>query len=311
MKKIKAPIIRTLRTYITRNHTVKNANAKQFLREYYPLIAVLIGYLLIALPAGPYENGDTAWELDSVSGVLKSGLPLANGSYLIDQPPLGFYMQAAFSKAVGLSIGNGSFLVTLFGLGCVALVYGVGRLAYNRTTGFFAALLFALSPWHVVISRCFLIDVPCLFFSLLSVLVGLIAVRRGSLKLFLVSGLAFAAAFNTKLYAIFALIPMLATFLYRRPKKIKGLLLWLAVFFMPVFVSSFLWYETIADIGVKSIFLHPDFFITIPADIAPTYFFATNFLVSYGLGWLFIDAAVFSLFISLVQRRLMHKFRAF
>jgi hypothetical protein len=131
------------------------------------------------------------------------------------------------------------------------------------------------------------------------------------LKLFVVSGFAFAAAFNTKLYAVFVLIPLLAAFLYCRPKKTNSLLLWLAVFFLPVLVSSFFWYETVAGIGMDSIFLHPDLFIQIPAGTAPTYFFATNFLVSYGLGWLFIDAAVFSLFISLVQRRLMLSFVLF
>jgi len=287
------------------------SNLRKIIGEYYPLLVVLIAYLLVASSAGPYENGDTAWELDSVSGVLKYGLPYSNGSYLIDQPPLGFYIQAAFAKAFGLSISNGTFLVTLFGLGCVALVYGIGRALYNKTTGFFAGLLFALSPWHMLISRSFLIDVPCLFFSLFSVLLGLIAVQKSSLKLFIFSGLAFAAAFNTKLYSVFALIPLLALFLRNNPKKPLNILLWLGAFSIPVVVTTFFWYETIADIGMASIFLHPDFFIPIPTDVAATYLFAANFLVSYGIGWLFIDAAVFSLLISILQRHLLRNFLFF
>jgi 4-amino-4-deoxy-L-arabinose transferase-like glycosyltransferase len=224
---------------------------------------------------------------------------------------LGFYIQAAFAKIVGLSVSNGTFLVTLFGLGCVALVYIIGKKAYNKTTGFFAGLLFALSPWHMVISRSFLIDVPCLFFSLLSVFLGLIAFQKNSLKLFVFSGIVFAVAFNTKLYAVFALIPLLALFLRYSPKKRHAVMLWLGVFSIPVLAASFFWYEIVADIGVSSIFLHPDFFIPIPTDTAATYFFATNFLVSYGLGWFLIDAAVFSLFVCLLQRHLLRNFLFF
>ena len=140
--------------------------------------------MLVALSLGPYHNGDTAWEYDAVLGVMKYGLPYANGLYLMDQPPLGFYIQAAFFKGFGLSINNGTFLVTLFGLGCVALVYAIGKTMYNKTTGFFAASLFAFSPWHLLLSRTFLIDVPCLFFSLLSLFVGIIAVQKEFVQTF-------------------------------------------------------------------------------------------------------------------------------
>ena len=99
MKTIKAPIIQKFQNHTFLNLTVKTSNLRKIIGEYYPLLAILIAYLLVALSAGPYENGDTAWELDSVSGVLKYGLPYSNGSYLIDQPPLGFYIQAAFAKS--------------------------------------------------------------------------------------------------------------------------------------------------------------------------------------------------------------------
>ena len=278
MKKIKAPITRVLSTYITGRCTFDKVNLEKLLSEYYPLLAVLVGFMLVSLSAGPYHNGDTAWEFDAVSGVLKYGLPYANGGFLMDQPPLGFYIQAVFSKAFGLSINNGTFLVTLFGLGCVALVYGVGKVAYNKTTGFFAALFFAFSPWNIVFSRSFLIDVPCLFFSLLSLFVGLVAVRKGSFRLFVASGIIFAAAFNTKLYAVFTLLPLLLFFLYYQPRNLKRMVKWLAAFFVPVLLVSYLWYQTITGLGITSIFGHTDFTTQNPGVIAPTYFFVTNFL---------------------------------
>jgi 4-amino-4-deoxy-L-arabinose transferase-like glycosyltransferase len=298
-------------TYISGGQTFDKISLKKILSENYPIVSILVGYMLVALSLGPYHNGDTAWEYDAVMGVMKYGLPYANGLYLMDQPPLGFYIQAAFFKGFGLSINNGTFLVTLFGLGCVALIYAIGKAVYNKTTGFFAATLFAFSPWHLLLSRTFLIDVPCLFFSLLSLFVGIIAIRKNSFKLFIASGLIFTAAFNTKLYAVYILIPLLAFLLYYGPKNLKHTVSWLAAFSLPVILISYLWYQTIAGVGLSSIFFHPDFMVHEASSVVPSYFFAGNFIVNYGLGWFFIDAAILSLIICFAQRPLFQKFITF
>ena len=296
-----------LQTYVSNGIRFDKIRLKKVLSENYPLLSILIGFMLVALSIGPYNNGDTAWEYDAVLGILKTGLPVANG-VLMDQPPLGFYIQALFFSFFGVSINNGTFLVTLFGLGCVALVYGIGKVAYNETTGFFASLLFAFSPWHLIMSRTFLIDVQCLFFSLLCLLVALIAVRRASFRLFIISGIVFAAAFNTKLYAVFTLVPLLAFFFYYQPRNLKRTLKWLVGFSIPVLIAVFLWYQIISGIGLFSIFLHADLITQNPNIATPTPFFVTNFLVSYGMGWFFIDATIVSLLVCLWQRRIFRKF---
>ncbi len=288
-----------------------NINVKNFFIENYQIFAVIVGYLLVAFSIGPYYNGDTAWETQAVQGVIKYGLPYTNGFYLMDQPPLGFYIQAVFAKVFGLSLGNGTFLVTLFGLGAVILVYLIGKEVYNKTTGFFAALLFAFSPWQLILSRTFLIDVQCLFFSLLSLFVGIVAIKKGSFKLIVACGFIFAAAFSTKLYAAFMLIPLLVYFLYRGPKRPKQMILWVVGFALPGLFFSYLWYQTITGLGLLSMFGHTDFNVSNPAGFMPTYFFATNFLISYGLGWFFIDAIVLSLLVYLVQRNLSRNFLVF
>jgi 4-amino-4-deoxy-L-arabinose transferase-like glycosyltransferase len=288
-----------------------DVHLKAFLSENWPILSILVGYLLVALSIGPYFNGDVAWELDAVRGVMKYGLPYTNGFYLMDQPPLGFYIQALLFKGFGFSINNGTFLVTIFGLGSVILVYLIGKAVYNKTTGFFAALLFAFTPWQLIMSRSMLIDVPCLFFSLLSLFVGIIAVKQDSFKLLVASGFIFAAAFNTKLYATFMLIPIIGYLLYYSPKKPKRMVFWIAVFLIPVLVFSFLWYQLITGLGLFSIFGHTDFNVDNPTGFIPTYFFAINFLTSYGLGWFFIDAVVLSLLVYLVKRHLPLKFLVF
>ncbi len=269
-------------------------NLKKILIDYGPLFCILIGFLLTSVSVGPYNNGDTIKEYDAVTGILNSGLPIIAGGYVMDEPPVGFYIHAFFFKFFGASFDNGLLVILLFGLGCIALVYAIGTAAYNKTTGFFAALLFAFTPWHLILSRSFLIDVPCLFFSLLSLFVGLLAFRRQSIRLLIISGIVFAVAFSTKLYAVFILIPLLALFLKSKPHTFKKALTWIVAFSIPVVVSTLLWYQTISGVGLSAIYAHTDLTSLNPAVAAPTPFFATNFLISYGLGWFFLDAAALS-----------------
>ncbi len=293
------------------NRAVAKPKLRRALSEHYPLLSVMVAYMLVAVSLGPYSNADTAWELDAVSGVLKYGMPYAGGAYLMDQPPVGFYIQAGLFSVSGISASNGTFLVTLFGLGCIPLVYYIGASLYGRTTGFFASLLFALSPWHLILSRSFLIDTQCLFFSLLCLTLALIALRRNSFGLFAASGIVFAAAFNTKLYAVFILLPLLALFFRYHPQNPKRALTWLGAFAAPVLVSSYLWYDAVAHIGMKSIVLHMDFMVQSAGNVVASPLFVTNFLANYGLGWFFIDAALFSLALSVVGRRLLRRFLSF
>jgi 4-amino-4-deoxy-L-arabinose transferase-like glycosyltransferase len=300
-----------LQKHISSEYPFDKSRLKRFLGENYLLIGITVGFVLVALSIGPYQNGDTAWEYDAVSGVMKYGLPYITGFYLMDQPPLGFYIQAVLFKTFGASIINGTFLVTLFGLGCVVLVYGIGRVAYDKTTGLSAALLFAFSPWHLILSRSFLIDTLCLFFSLFSLFVGIIAIRRHSFRIFILTGIIFAAAFSTKLYAAFTLIPLLLLFFFYRPKRLRQVLSQLVVLFLPTVLFSYLWYQIILGIGTNSIIGHTDFIVNNPSSAAPTVLFVGNFLINYGLGWFFVDAAILSLLVCLANRRLLQKFVVF
>ena len=106
----------------------------------------------------------------------------------IDQPPLGFYIEALFFKIFGLSANTGTALVTFFGLASTVVMYLVAKELYGKSTGFLAAALFGLNPWQLVLSRSFLLDAQCLFFSILCLYVGILAIRKGSVNLALVTG---------------------------------------------------------------------------------------------------------------------------
>jgi 4-amino-4-deoxy-L-arabinose transferase-like glycosyltransferase len=277
---------------------------KKLLSENYPLLSILLGIVLISASIGPYQNGDTQWEYEAATGVIRWGMPyVISFGNTMNQPPLGFYIEALFFKAFGLSIDTGVVLVTLFGLGCTILVYKIGKVLYSKTTGLVAAVLFGLTPWELILSRSFFIDVQCLFFSLLCLFIGIIAIRKGSFKLFMVSGALFAAAFLTKFFAVFMLIPLLLFYVYFRPKNLRHTFSWFGAFFLPVLIFSFLWYQVILGQGVLSVFYQSDLVNRNSSGVVPSFFFVFNFLVNYGLGWFFIDAAILSLLVCLMYRK--------
>src|SRR5208283_994721 len=246
---------------------------KKLLSENYPLLSILIGIILVSLSIGPYQNGDTLWEYEAATGVIKWGMPyVISSGNIINQPPIAFYIEALFFQIFGSSINTGVTLVTLFGLGSIVLVYKIGKELYDKPTGLFAAALFALTPWELVLSRSFLIDAQCLFLSLLCLLIEIIDIRKGSFKLFMVTGALFAAAFLTKLFAVFLLIPLLLFSVYYRPKNLRHRFSWVGAFFLPVLISSFLWYQVISGQGVISIFYQSDLVSHSSSGVAPSFF---------------------------------------
>jgi len=260
---------------------------RQLLSDNYPLLAILIGIVLISVSIGPFMNDDTEWEFEAASGVIRWGMPYAFAfGNIMNQPPLGFYVEALFFTFFGCSIYIGVVLITLLGLGCIIAVYKIGNVLYGKPTGLVAAALFALSPWEIVLSRTFLIDMQCLFFSLLCLLVGIYAIQKDSIKLFLVSGALFGAAFLTKFFAVFALPPIVLLLLYYRRKKLRRIISSLGAFFLPGLSFSFFW-------------------------IVPSYFFVGHFLLNYGLGIFFVSAVVFSLLACFLHRRLFPKILVF
>jgi uncharacterized membrane protein len=274
-------------------------SVKKLLSENCSLLIILIGIVLVSVSIGPFQNGDTQWEYEAASGVIRWGMPyVISFGNMMDQPPLGFYLEALFFKVFGLSMDTGVILVMLLGLGCTVIVYEIGKVLYSKTTGLLAAVLFALAPWEVVFSRSFLIDVQCLFFSLLYLFVGISAFRKNSLKLFMVSGIIFAIALLTKFYAIFTLIPLILFYVYYQPKNLRRIISWLGIFFLPVLLFAFLWYQVISGQGLLSIFYHGDFGNYGSTEVVPSFFFVFNFLANFGLGWFFIDAVILSLLVS-------------
>jgi len=71
--------------------------------------------------------------------------------------------------SVGYRLGGGDLMgrsfAAAFGIGTVILVYLTGRLLYGRRAGLVAALVIALMPYDVLVSRQVLLDGPATFFA--------------------------------------------------------------------------------------------------------------------------------------------------
>jgi 4-amino-4-deoxy-L-arabinose transferase-like glycosyltransferase len=279
-----------------------------FLKQNLALLSILTGATLVSFFIGPFSNWDAQLEYGAASAVLQSGFPFTPNGVMLNQPPIGYYIDAVFFRGFGLSYGTGVAVVTLFGVGCVLLVYAVGREFYDARVGVLAAGLFALSPWHVLLSRSFLIDAQCLFFSLLFLLVGTWAIRKNSLKLFLITGILFGVAFLTKAFAVFTLIPLTLIFVHGWRKLSKP---WLALagFALPALFLNFLWYQLVSGQGFFALLRHDDLSNYLPGSLSLSPFFVGNFLLSpYGLGVCFSIAVALSLAVGFFGRKLFASF---
>jgi 4-amino-4-deoxy-L-arabinose transferase-like glycosyltransferase len=249
-----------------------------FLRGQFPLVGVLLGAALVSLSLGPYANFDTQVEFAAASSVVTQGLPFSSPGNLVNQPPIGFYLNALFLRVFGLSYSTAVAAVTLWSVGCVFLVYMVGKTFYDAKTGLVAAGVFGLTPWEAVLSRSFLIDVPCLFFSLLALLVGFWALQRASLRLTLASGVLFGVAFLTKFFAVFTLIPLALLFARYPPKSLKHAFAQVGLFAAPVLLMYYVWYEVVSKLGFFSFLGHNDF-SSFTQGVTPSPFFLLSFFV--------------------------------
>jgi 4-amino-4-deoxy-L-arabinose transferase-like glycosyltransferase len=285
---------------------VERKSFRTLLGAHYQLIGVLLGAFLVAVSTGTYANWDSQLEFEAASSVVRRGFPFVTTGLMINQPPLGFYMDAPVFQAFGLSYVNGVGLVTVFGLGCVVLVYVLGALLYGKRTGLVAAALFGIVPWHVFMSKIFLIDSQCLFFSLLFLIVGVLAVRKNSQKLLLVAGVVFAVALMTKLFAVLMLVPLLLIiYLKRKEGGFKLTLRNALIFLVPSFVLQAIWFGGFANQNFSGVYFSSDF--THPVLVAdPSLLFLPIILVK-STGWFLFAAGLFSLGLSFFYRKVFAK----
>ena len=78
--------------------------------------------------------------------------------------PLLFQTILSIPYQLGTSDVMGRVIAAAMGLATILVVYKLGELLYDRRTGLFAALIIALMPYHVIVTRQVLLDGPLTLF---------------------------------------------------------------------------------------------------------------------------------------------------
>ena len=93
--------------------------------------------------------------------------------------PLLFQTLLSFGYRLGTGDLFARLLADAFGVGTIVVTFLLGRLLYGKRAGVVAALLLALMPYHVLVSRQVLLDGPMTFFATVTLYLLALSVLSG------------------------------------------------------------------------------------------------------------------------------------
>ena len=103
--------------------------------------------------------------------------------------PMLFQAMLSVAYQFGTSVMIGRIASVLFGLATVVVVFVLGRLMYGARAGLIAALILAVMPYHVIVTRQVLLDGPMTFFATLTLyLLAKYTVTRAPVWLYATAG---------------------------------------------------------------------------------------------------------------------------
>ncbi len=117
------------------------------------------------------------WDIDEgmhaamAQTMLLSGdwvTPVFNGEAFFDKPALFNWLGAISFKVFGFTEFAARLPAAIAGLGCVILVWQLGRQLYGERAGFLAGLILATSLEFIILSRVVQYDIPFTFFVTLA-----------------------------------------------------------------------------------------------------------------------------------------------
>lgn len=131
------------------------------------------------------------------------------GSVSVDKPPLGFWVQAASARALGVDGFALALPQALAGLLSIALLWAMVRRQFGDWAGLAAALTLAVTPVAVATERNNTVDGLLLFVLLLAAWAFLRSVRTGRLRHLLLGAFLVGLGFNVKMLQAFMPLPAL------------------------------------------------------------------------------------------------------
>lgn len=142
------------------------------INRYLILIIALAAFLyFFQLGAPSVWDQDEGQMLASALEMVKSGdflTPHLNSAVYFHKPPLYAWLTAMLFKLFGFTEFWGRLSAAVFGIAGVCLTYLFARRIYNERTGLLSALILAVSPLYIVLSKMALVDVVLTFFITLA-----------------------------------------------------------------------------------------------------------------------------------------------
>lgn len=168
--------------------------------------------LLTRIPAG--LHGDEAWTGLDAERILREGWIGPYVGSALGQPAGPLYFAALFEKLFGPDVLAVRLPMAVLATGTVPLAYVAFRTMFHKTVGVLAALLLAVSLWHLHYSRIGFMVISWPLVELLTLWLLYCGVRSGSPYAFAAAGLSFGVGIYTyNAYPVFAL-PVAASLLW-------------------------------------------------------------------------------------------------
>lgn len=120
--------------------------------------------------------------------------------------PLLFQMLVSPFYRSGVPDVPGRYLNAFFGVATIVLVFQLGRLLYGRRAGALAALLLAVMPYHVTVTRQVLLDGPMTFFATATLVCLALLARTGRGRWLVAAGGCLGIASLTKETALILIV---------------------------------------------------------------------------------------------------------
>lgn len=130
-----------------------------------------------------------------------------SGFVSLNKPPIGLWIQGIFGKIFGVS---GFALIlpeALAGTLCVFILYILIKRYFGFIAGIMAALILAITPIYVAVSRTNDFQTILILFMLLSIMPAIKAAKTGNIKYLIVSVIIVGIAFNINRLESFIIIP--------------------------------------------------------------------------------------------------------
>ena len=171
-------------------------------------------------------------------------------SFTLAYLPLYHMILSAWEKVFGLSEFSMRSLSSVFGILSIFMIYEIAAFMYGKKVGMYAALILALSPFHVYYSQEARVYTLFVFTALISIYYYLKYIKNHDKKdliYYIISSIALLNIFNT---AIFILaFQNIHYFLFIRKRILKWILTqsFIGLFFLPIFILTLKMLQVISE----------------------------------------------------------------